>query len=128
MLLDFLALRLLFVQLGLQFRGHLVVTVLCFLQVKAHLVNVCKGVQVLVLVQHFLSVLLILVAVSAIQNEDALLQILIGALELLVFLALVLYCENELLLHLCWRGKVAHTFVNLLIIVILEIIIFVVQI
>jgi len=128
LLLDFLALRLLFVQLGLQFRGHLVVAVLRFLQVKAHLVNVCQGVEVLVLVQHFLSVLLVLVAVAAIQNEDALLQILIGALELLVFLALVLYCENELLLHLGRRRKVAHTFVNLLIIVILEIIIVVVQI
>ena len=53
--LDLLTLGLLFIQLSLQLTGHLVVPVLGLLQVKADLMHVGKGVQILVLV-HLLGI------------------------------------------------------------------------
>ena len=69
---NFGALGLLFVQLCLQFRGHLVVPVLCFLEIDTHLMDICKCVKILVLV-HWAVCLLILGVVVGLNGNDALL-------------------------------------------------------
>jgi hypothetical protein len=50
LLLNLMALGLLFIQFGLKFRCHFVVPVLCLFQVEPDLMNVGEGVEVLVLV------------------------------------------------------------------------------
>ena len=93
--LDLLALRLLFIQLCLQLRRHLVVTVLSLLQVESDLVNVGKRVQVFMFVHlvsiglscgasmvvSVLGVLLLLFELSGLHQHDLALELLVMTLD-----------------------------------------------
>lgn len=58
-----MALGLFFIEFGLQFRSHFVVSVLCFLQVEPHLMDISQSIQVLVLIHRDIWLLIILVIV-----------------------------------------------------------------
>lgn len=96
--LDLAAFGLLFVQLGLQFRGHLVVPILSLLKVDSHLVDVSERVEVLVLI-HILHVLLALVLVVRVHGQDTLLQFLVFALQLVTLLEFFLDGDDEVISH-----------------------------
>jgi hypothetical protein len=103
--LNFLTFGLLFVKFGLEFGSHLIVTILGFLQVEAHLMHVSESVQVLVLVEHLLR-LLLEVAIVVVHQVDFLLQIVVGLLQKEVLFTFVLDRDNQLLLHFWGSGQV----------------------
>lgn len=125
--LDLLALRLLLVELGLQFRGHSVVPVLSLFQIEANLMHVGKCVQVLMLLEHLLG-LLLKVSASVIHLEDPALQRVILSFKRFIFFSFVLDCEDQFLLHFGGRGKVTDTTVVLLIIILIVVEVFIVDI
>lgn len=73
-------------------------------QVVANLVDVCKCVQVLVLVQHLIRLFLV-VAIAVVHQDDLALAVLVDLLELKVLVSLVLDRLDEFALHgrLAWQ-------------------------
>lgn len=98
-MLNFLAFRLFFVQLGLEFTSHAVVAVLSVLQVEADLVHVGESVEILV-VTHHLVLLIGLLCLDSFAQDDLLLKLFVLAAKCIVFYAFFANCLNELLLHL----------------------------
>jgi hypothetical protein len=76
LLFDLMAFGLFLIKLCLELRGHLVVSILGLLQVDSHLMDVCKCVQVLVLVHLDVWLLLLLVEVR-VHHDDLLLEVLV---------------------------------------------------
>lgn len=117
--LNFLALRLLLVELSLEFGCHTIVSVLSLLQVESDLMHIGQSVEVLVLVKHLFA-LLLEVASGVVHLEDSSLEGIVLSLEGLVFFTLVFNSENQLCLHFGGGWQIANTLV--LIVVILAII------
>ena len=107
LLLDLCALGLLLVELVLKLTGHTVVAILSLLQVIAHLMDVSEGVEILVLVEHLISVLLLGTS-GVVHNDNLLLALLILLLKLKVLAALVLDSLDQLALHGRVARKIAH--------------------
>jgi len=100
LLLNLRALRLLLIKFVLELASHAIVPILGLLQVVSDLMNVGKGVQVLVLVKHLIRVLLV-VTVVRVHQDDLALAVLVRFLQLLVLTTLIFDGRNELLLHSC---------------------------
>ena len=98
LLLNLRALRLLLVELVLQLTGHPVVAILRLLQVVSDLMHVGERVEVLMLVEHLISALVVVTSVR-VHQDDLLLAIFIGSLELLIFTTLILDRSDQLFLH-----------------------------
>lgn len=112
---DLTALCLLLVELGLELRGHLVVTILGFLQVDTDLMDVCQSVQVLVLV-HLDIALALVVIVVLVHGQDLLLELVILALQVIAFLQLLLNGLDQIVTHLVLTWKLRDaTFVTVVI-------------
>lgn len=60
LLLDFMAFSLLFIQFSLKFRGHLIVSILSFLQVETHLVHISKSVEIFMFIHRNIRLFIIL--------------------------------------------------------------------
>lgn len=118
LLLDFGTLGLLLVELILEFASHSVVPILGLLEVVSDLMHVCQRVQVLVLVKHLISVLLV-VTIIGVHKDDLSLAILVSLLELLVLTSLILNGRNELFFHGCGGREVTSATVVIFIAVIL---------
>ena len=115
LLLDLRALRLLLVQFVLKLTSHAVVTILCLFQVVTDLMDVSESVQVLVLVKHLVSVLLV-VTVVVIHDNDLALAIFIDLLELGVLASLILDSLDKLTLHGRMARQVAHATIEFIVV------------
>jgi len=71
-----MALSLLFIELGLQFRGHLVVPILGLFKIDSYLMHVCKSIKILVLVHLNVRWLVVLLE-ARIHRNDAFLKLLV---------------------------------------------------
>ena len=69
LLLNLVTFGLFLIKFGLEFRGHLVVSILGFLQVDSDLMDICKGVQILMLVHLDLGVFVVLLEVGVHHND-----------------------------------------------------------
>ena len=99
LLLNLCALGLLLIQLVLELASHAVVPVLSLFEIVTDLMNVGKGVEVLVLVEHLVSLLLVVTVVVVVHQDDFTLSLFIRLLQLLVLPSFVLDRLNELSLH-----------------------------
>lgn len=113
LVLNFLALSLFFVQLGLQLARHPVVAILRLLQVEAHLMHVGERVQVLVLVKQLVGRSLVL-TVLVVAQDDFALQLVVLLAQCFVLSTLVFDGLNQFALHLVLTWKVTHTAVVVL--------------
>ena len=102
LLLDLHAFLLLLVQFVLKFTGHSVVPLLSLLEIVTNLMDVGQGVEILVLVEHLVSLLLGLFA-CVLHQDDLLLEFLILSLQFVVLVHLIVYGLDELSLH-DWLG------------------------
>ena len=116
-MLNFLALSLLLVELSLELASHSVVAILGFLEVEPDLVDVSKGVQILVLIEKRVSLWVLFTSVCVTQN-DLLLQFFILPLESLVLLTFIMDSLNEFLLHL---SLVENVFVDAVFILVFDV-------
>ena len=114
LLLDLSALGLLLVKLVLQLTSHAVVPILSLLQVVTDLMHVSKSVEVLMLVEHLVSLLLI-VSVVMVHQDDLSLALFVELLKLLIFATLILNSRNQLSFHGRLTGKVTDTAIVVLI-------------
>lgn len=121
-MLNFLAFRLFFVQLGLEFTSHAVVAVLSVLQVEAHLVYICQRVQILVVAHHLVRLGKLLLF-DRLTQDYSLLEALVHLFELFVLGAFVKYCLYELTFHLVLVEQVTCSVVHFVHIVIISLVI-----
>lgn len=106
-MLDLLALRLLLVELGLQLRGHSVVPLLCFFEIKSDLMNVSQCVEVLVLAENRLR-LDIFAPLLMIVLDNTSLQVLVGPLQRLVLAEFIIDGSDQLFSHFAFLWKVGQ--------------------
>ena len=117
LLLNLGALSLLLVEFALEFASHAVVPILSLLQVVADLVHVGQRVQILVLVEHLVTLLFVVTGVRVHQN-DLLLAVFVQLLELLVLTTFVLDSLNELAFHGGLTRQLTKTIVGLLLLLV----------
>ena len=115
LLFNLSALGLLLVEFVLELASHTIVAILSLFQVVADLVNVGKSVEVLVLVQHLVSVLLEVTVAARVNQDDLLLALFVGLFELLVLTALIFDSLDEFTLHGRLTWEVADAAIVLLI-------------
>lgn len=85
LLLDFMALGLFLIKLGLELRGHLVVSILSFFKVDSYLMDVSQGVEVLMFVHLNIRLLAVVLLESWVHRDNALLKLLIFPSKLILF-------------------------------------------
>jgi len=112
LVLDFFALGLFFIEFGLKFRSHPVVTFLGLLQIETDLMDVSQSVQVLVLGQHLFS-LHIGVSLIVVVLDDARLQVLVSPLQRLILPELICDRSNELLTDLPFFRQIVQVILTL---------------
>lgn len=112
LVLDFFALGLFFIEFGLEFRSHPVVTFLGLLQIETDLMDVSQSVQVLVLGQHLFS-LHIGVSLIVVVLDDARLQVLVSPLQRLILPELICDRSNELLTDLPFFRQIVQVILTL---------------
>jgi len=112
LVLDFFALGLFFIEFGLEFRSHPVVTFLGLLQIETDLMDVSQSVQVLVLGQHLFS-LHIGVSLIVVVLDDARLQVLVSPLQRLILPELICDGSNELLTDLPFFRQIVQVILTL---------------
>ena len=103
--LDFFALSLFLVQLGLQLSRHLIVAILCLLQVETHLMHICQGIEILMFI-HLLSISLrvsitadrvrLLLIHCGVHEHDLSLELLVVSLECVLLAQCLFDCDDQL--------------------------------
>lgn len=108
LVLNFLAFLLFLVELVLEFGCHTVVTILSLLQVESDLMDVGKGVEVLVFMEELVLALLI-EGRGRVHQDDLSLALFVLLLELLVLTAFILDGSDELSLHILLLWQLTDT-------------------
>lgn len=98
-----MALSLLLIKLGLEFRGHLIIPVLSLFEVKTDLMDVSESVKIFVLVHRYIWLLVILLK-GWLHDDYLPLQFLILLLQRVLLSQLLFDCKNKFPLHLILRG------------------------
>ena len=103
LLLNLHAFLLFLIEFVLEFTSHTIVSLLCLLQVVTDLMDICKSVEILVLVEHLVCLFLRFLS-SVLHQDNLFLELLVLPLELLILVHLVMNSLNEFSLH-DWLGR-----------------------